>query len=378
MLNPVMPLTYPFLLLNKEKCLENIERMISKAKKNNLKFRPHFKTHQSAEIGNWFKQSGVDACTVASFPMAEYFASAGWTDITVAFPVSTFDSATINQLGKSINLNIISSSYKNLIAINGSISCKVGIYIELDCGHNRSGISPDNTREIALMINIVEQNEFYQFKGFLTHAGHTYSAKSVDEVKAIHHKTLKILTQLKSFWKDSYPEISISYGDTPSCAISENFWGIDEIRPGNFVFYDLTQASIGSCSIDNIAVALICPVIDIYPERGEAIIRGGAVHLSKDSITQPDQNKSFGLVCPFNGEFWEKSYDGLWLKSISQEHGVIAANDTELINNLKPGQLVAILPVHSCLTLDTMGELYLADGTCISTMRKRIQAVTGC
>ncbi len=366
-----MTLTYPYLLLNKEKCLENIERMTSKAKKNNLKFRPHFKTHQSIEIGKWFKQLGVDSCTVASFPMAEYFASAGWTDITVAFPVSSYDKKSINKLGQSINLNIVFSSYKNLITVNDSIHCKIGVYVELDCGYYRSGVSPDNTREIALMVNLIEQNEFYQFKGFLTHTGQTYNTKSVDEVKAIHHTTLKLLTQLKSFWKDSYPEISISYGDTPSCSISENFWGIDEIRPGNFVFYDLMQTTIGSCSINNIAIALICPVIDVYPERGEAIIHGGAVHLSKDYITLPDQTKSFGLICPFDGKSWDQPYEGLWLKSISQEHGVVASKDKELINTLKPGDLVAILPVHSCLTLDTMGELYLSDGICIPTMRKR-------
>jgi len=367
-----MTLTYPYLLLNKEKCLENIERMISKAKKNNLKFRPHFKTHQSIEIGRWFRQSGVNACTVASFPMAEYFAADGWNDITVAFPVSPYDSDAINRLGQSVSLNIVFSSYGNQHSINDKIHCNVGVYIELDCGHDRSGISPDNTREIALMVNHIEQYEFYQFKGFLTHTGQTYSAKSIEEVKAIHHKTLKLLTQLKSFWKDSYPEISVSYGDTPSCSMAENFWGIDEIRPGNFVFFDITQSTLGSCSIDNIAVALICPVIDVYPERGEAIIRGGIVHLSKDSTALPDQTKSFGLVCPFNGETWELPYDGLWLKSISQEHGVIASSKSELINALKPGQLIAILPIHSCLTLDTMGELYLSDGTCIPTMRKRV------
>lgn len=367
-----MATTYPFLLLNKKKCLANIETMVSKAKRNNLKFRPHFKTHQSAEIGEWFKELGVDSCTVASFPMAEYFASAGWADITVAFPASPFDSESIKRLSKQINLNIITSSFNNLNALNDSIHCKVGIYIELDCGYGRSGVSYNNTREIALMVNLIEQNEFFRFKGFLTHSGQTYNVKTKSEVEAIHRKTISILTQIKFFWRESYPEIAISYGDTPSCSISEDFWGIDEIRPGNFVFYDVTQNTIGSCSINDIAIALICPVIDVYPDRGEALIRGGAIHLSKDSITLSDQTKSFGLICPFNGETWEKPYDGLWLKSVSQEHGIIASNNSELINNIKPGQLVAILPIHSCLTLDSMGELYLQDGTCISTMRKRV------
>lgn len=362
---------YPYLLVDKKKCLDNIEKMLSKAKKNNLRLRPHFKTHQSIEVGEWYRSFGIDACTVSSFPMAKYFASAGWTDITVAFPASPFDVEMINAIGQTINLNIISSSFKNLNSFVNDIRCKLGIYIELDCGHDRSGISPDNTREIALMVNLIEQEEFLQFKGFITHAGHTYGAKSIEEVELIHRKTLKVLTQIKTFWKDSYPEISISYGDTPSCSISENFWGIDEIRPGNFVFYDLTQSHIGSCNNNEIAVALICPVVDVYPERGEAIIHGGAVHLSKDSLTLADGTKSFGLICPFNGESWEQPYDKLWIKSISQEHGVIASKDFEQINSLTPGQLVAILPIHSCLTVDTMGQLFLSNGTCIPTMRKR-------
>jgi len=367
-----MSLNYPYILLNKEKCLENIQRMVAKAKKNNLKFRPHFKTHQSAEIGHWFQDFGVNACTVASFRMAEYFASEGWSDITVAFPVSPFDSDSINQFAPSVDLNIIVSSYKNINSITSKIYHKVGVYIELDCGHGRSGVNPDNTREIALMVNQISQNEFYTFKGFITHTGQTYSANSKEEVETIHRKSLAILTRVKSFWKDSFPDISISYGDTPSCSISDDFWGIDEIRPGNFVFYDLTQVSIGSCTPDDIAIALICPVVDVYPERGEAVIRGGAVHLSKDFITNPDQTKSFGLVCPFDGNNWGSSYDGLWLKSISQEHGLIASRNSELITALTPGQLVAILPIHSCLTVDTMGELYLNSGDLISTMRRRV------
>ncbi|RPH32294.1 MAG: alanine racemase [Bacteroidales bacterium] len=367
-----MAVTYPYLLLDKGKCLENIKKMVNKAKKNNLKLRPHFKTHQSIEVGTWYKQLGVDTCTVASFPMAKYFASGGWNDITVAFPVSIFDVEIINSIGQQINLNITTSSYKNLNSItNADIHRKLGIYIELDCGHGRSGLSPDNNREIALMVNLIEQNKYFHLKGFITHAGHTYGAESIEEVEVMHRKALKLLSQIKLFWNESYPEISISYGDTPSCSISEDFYGVDEIRPGNFVFYDVTQASIGSCTHKSIAIALICPVVDVYSERGEATIRGGAVHLSKDFILLPNGSKSYGLICPFNGKKWEQPIEGLWLKSISQEHGVIASKDADIISKLKPGQLVAILPVHSCLTVDTMGELFLSDGTSISTMRKR-------
>jgi len=364
--------TYPYLLLDKTKCIENIERMVLKAKKYNLKLRPHFKTHQSKEIGEWYKGFGITSCTVSSFQMAKYFALAGWDDITIAFPVSIFDMDIINELGKSIDINIVTSSYKNFSSFNEcNLQCRIGIFIELDCGHNRSGVNIDNTREIALIVNLIEQNKHLEFKGFITHAGHTYTAKSAKEVEIIHRKVLKSLSQIKAFWKESYPDITISYGDTPSCSISDDFWGIDELRPGNFVFYDLTQASIGSCSVENIAVALICPIVDVYPERGEAIIKSGGVHLSKDSLFLPDGSKSFGTVCNFNGETWGNPIDGMYIKSISQEHGVITCKKSEEFI-LKVGQLIAILPVHSCLTLDSMGELFLSDGSKIGTMRERI------
>jgi D-serine deaminase-like pyridoxal phosphate-dependent protein len=49
----------PTLVIDKEVCLRNIERMVQKAKEHHLLFRPHFKTHQSAEIGEWFREFGV-------------------------------------------------------------------------------------------------------------------------------------------------------------------------------------------------------------------------------------------------------------------------------------------------------------------------------
>lgn len=68
----MFPLVEPTLLLDKQKCLSNIAMMIEKARKNNIIFRPHFKTHQSHEVGRWFRSFGVDKITVSSVKMAEY------------------------------------------------------------------------------------------------------------------------------------------------------------------------------------------------------------------------------------------------------------------------------------------------------------------
>ena len=72
-----------------------------------LDFRPHFKTHQSAYIGQWIKDKGIEKCTVSSVKMAEYFAAHNWEDILIAFPVNIREASAINGLAESINLQIL-------------------------------------------------------------------------------------------------------------------------------------------------------------------------------------------------------------------------------------------------------------------------------
>src|SRR5690606_14524169 len=93
--------------LDKEVVLRNIERMAKKAAEHRLRFRPHFKTHQSAEVGEWFRAFGVEAITVSSVRMAEYFAVSGWNDITIAFSVNVLELFNINRLAANIRLNVL-------------------------------------------------------------------------------------------------------------------------------------------------------------------------------------------------------------------------------------------------------------------------------
>ena len=58
-----------------------------------------------------------------------------------------------------------------------------------------------------------------------------------------------------------------SIGDTPAMSVVDNFDVIDEIRPGNFVFYDVMQQNIGFCYFEDIAVALAVQVVAKHPER---------------------------------------------------------------------------------------------------------------
>jgi len=357
----------PTLVLDKEICLHNIERMARKAAEHHLRFRPHFKTHQSAKIGEWFKLFDVDCITVSSVRMAEYFASNGWNDITLAFPLNVLEIANINRLAANINLNVLVENKEAAAALAKKITYPLGVYLKIDTGYHRTGIGSSKTGIIQTVLSQIDGNNKLTFKGFLSHTGHTYSALSVNEIFSRHFDALLKLKSLKQRFQRNYPNIEISLGDTPSATICTNFNGVNELRPGNFVFYDLMQQNLGVCSMDDIAVRMVCPVVSKHNSRNEIVIYGGAVHFSKESITNVNGKPIYGrIVIVKNGE--KSLLDPLnYISRLSQEHGILKVTQNQF-KNFEVGDLVEIIPVHSCLTANLMGYYRTIEGETIEMM----------
>lgn len=341
--------------------------MSRKAKDLHLNFRPHFKTHQSAEIGEWFREAGVQCITVSSLTMANYFADAGWEDITIAFSVNIPEIPEINELAGRIKLNVLIENTEGLQALQEKITWHTGVFIKIDTGYNRTGIEANRTPLIDNLLDGIQKSPLLQFKGFLSHTGHTYQANSTHDVFSRHFDALLKMKALKTRYQNEWPELIISLGDTPSCSICDNFDGVDEIRPGNFVFYDLMQYKLGVCQLSDIAVRMVCPVISVHPSRNEVVIYGGAIHFAKDSIVNLDGKLLYGRVVVNEDEtkilLDEKNY----LHALSQEHGILKINPREL-HFFKPGELIEIIPVHSCLTANLMKEYLTTDGEILKMM----------
>jgi D-serine deaminase-like pyridoxal phosphate-dependent protein len=365
----MLKLTEPTLLLDKEKCLKNIKQIVEKAKKHNVVLRPHFKTHQSHQIGRWFRDLGVEKITASSLKMAEYFADDGWRDITVAFPVNVHEIDRINYLAENITLNLLVVAPETIEWLANGLKYPVNVLVEVDCGDHRTGLNTDDFQTIDQILSEINRFELITFQGFLTHAGHSYGIRSDNGALAnLHQESLALIKPLKAKYSAQFPDLIMSYGDTPTCSIMDDFSGVDEIRPGNLVFYDFVQTEIGACSLDQIAVAMACPVVAKYPERNEFVIYGGAVHLSKDSMILSDGAKTFGKVVNLTENGWETSETGAFLKSLSQEHGVVYAPD-EYLEKIKPGDFIGVLTIHSCLTADLNGSYLTLEGETISKFR---------
>jgi len=231
-------------------------------------------------------------------------------------------------------------------------SATLEVFIKIDTGYHRTGLPPDSP-EIEEITVFLKSTDKLSFSGFLTHAGNTYHAKGKEEILKIMSSAGKQLSGLKNRYIKDFPGIITSYGDTPSCSMADDCPGFDEIRPGNFAYYDVMQYHIGSCGLNEIAVAVACPVVSLHPGREEMVVYGGAIHLSKENIEAGDGFKFYGYVVNFTGNGWSNPLPGAYVSSLSQEHGIIKIPE-KYLKNYKPGNLIGILPVHSCLTANLL------------------------
>jgi len=356
----------PTLILNPVTACRNLSRMSDKAQAQKIRFRPHFKTHQSAEIGEWFRAEGIHAITVSSLDMAEYFAAHGWQDIMVAFPINIRQMKTIQKLAERIHLELLVESTEAVQVLGRHLKSRVDLWIKIDSGAGRTGINWDLPCEVAALINEIRRFPQLNLRGILTHAGHTYTPSPQEIVKR-YHEAVKRMNQLRREL-NGFGELEVSVGDTPGCTLAEDLGKVDEIRPGNFIFYDAMQLYFGVCQPEDIAVVLACPVVAKHPRRNEIIIHGGAIHLSKDCFKIGEQT-IYGLIALPEESQWSKPLASAYVCSLSQEHGVVRLSPAD-IQRLQVGDIICVIPAHSCLAVHAMGNYLTLDGRIIHTLNR--------
>ena len=364
-----MTITKPTLVLDERRARRNIARMAGRARRFGVRFRPHFKTHQSHHIGRIFREFGVEAITVSSVDMAAYFAADGWADILIAFPFNVLEVDEIGRLASRCHLGLLVESPDGLAELSRRIAKPVDIWVKVNAGCNRAGIDWNDLDLLARTCREATRRPGLCLRGLLTHNGRTYAARTLGGLARIHADAMqKMRGARKALAGAGFEGLGISVGDTPSCSRLDDFAGADEIRPGNFVLHDVMQLELGTCGEEAIAAAVACPVVSTHPARDEAVIYGGAIHLSKEELPTSREGRIYGRVCRRRGSGWGRILPATVVTSLYQEHGIVKTIATEL-KKIKAGDVLFVLPVHSCLTVNLFEEYVRVDGLRIPTIR---------
>ncbi|MHA2140529.1 MAG: alanine racemase [Candidatus Thorarchaeota archaeon] len=355
----------PATLVDYDRLVQNVKNMANKAREYRLALRPHVKTHKCVEIAEIQRNYGASGITVSTMGEALFFAENGFHDITLATPIAPDKMNAAAKLAIKIKFRVIidhPAALKELRQRFKKVKEELDVLLKVDCNYHRSGVDPSKKGSLALAEKINKARGL-NFAGILTHGGHSYYAKTPEEIKAVADEEqrvmLKFAKDLKKRKKALAPKI-ISIGSTPTMMLAESIQeGITEIRPGSYVFYDYTQVALGVCKPYHCALSVLSSVISAYPKR--LILDAGATALSLDLGPRdllPDCG--FGqIISDYDeGEFAQNTD----INSLSQEHGKVILTKGSPLKGLVPGSRVRILPNHSCLAANLSSRFYVTSG----------------
>ncbi|HEY2866863.1 MAG TPA: alanine racemase, partial [Pyrinomonadaceae bacterium] len=340
----------PSLLLDLNRIGRNAARMSEIACRNSVRLRPHIKTHKCIEVARIQTEGHDGAITVSTLEEARAFAKHGFSDITYAVPIERgkfADAIEIKRGGTMLNLlTDDAATVRELNKAASEAGEKFDVFLKIDCGTHRVGVEPDSADAIDIPRQIADAANL-NFAGILTHAGHSYDVRTKEEILKIARHERDVMVELAvRLRSDGIDVPCVSIGSTPTMTHVDNLDGIDEIRPGNYIFFDGYQATLGSCAFDDTALTVLTAVTHKDASRRKLVVDAGAIALSKDrGPTHLDPACGYGHVLDIEG-----SETGMRVTGMSQEHGEIVAGDSPAFDRIKVGDRLRILANHSCLT----------------------------
>ncbi len=319
----------PALVLDINRVKRNAENMANRVRSFGAILRPHIKTHKCVEIAQIQTTGQFNRLTVSTLAEARAFVSKGFRDITYAVPIEPgkfVEACEISRDCERFAVITDDSTVPGLLNETAKRSnVKIDVFLKVDCGYHRCGVEV-NSPDAFQIPRMITDSSNLRFAGILTHAGHSYHARSREELLEIARIERDLMKEFASHLKAKDIEVPcISIGSTPTLSCIDHLDGIDEARPGNYIFYDAFQATLGSCSIDDCALTVLAAVIHRDPVHRKIVVDAGAIALSKDrGAVEFDAQCGYGRVLDLWGDDLNLRVD-----SLSQEHGIIKVEDVD-------------------------------------------------
>jgi D-serine deaminase-like pyridoxal phosphate-dependent protein len=354
MVTPRLPeaLDTPALVIDLDVVERNAERVAREMAERGIAVRPHAKTHKSPELARIQLAHGAVGLTVGNLGEAEVFASAGITDLFIAYPIwaAHRKAERLRELLQtdgvhlSVGFDSIDGARQLAAAVRGGRR-RLPVLLELDPGNRRSGAKPAEAGEIGKAADALG----LEVRGVFTHGGHGY--RSPEAAVTAGRDEIAALTVGRDALRVEGVDVQvISAGSTPT-QHSAAHAPVTEMRPGTYLLGDRQQWSLGAQPADGIAAVVAATVVSRAVD-GQVVVDAGAKTLTKD-------------VAPYLvGHGAIPAYPDAVIERVSDYHGVVRIPDGTPRPNV--GEVVAIVPNHICPVVD-LRDSFLAtrDGALV-------------
>ncbi len=326
----------------------NVRRMADRARKAGVRLRPHAKTHKIPELARLQLAAGAAGISLAKIGEAEVFAAAGFEDVFLAYPVVGAEKARrLLALSDRMRLAIGADSVEGAASV-GSVfhgaGRRIDVLLKVDCGYHRIGVAPEKAPEAALRL---AELPGIALRGLFTHAGHAYLARTPEAVEGIARAEGEILAgAAEAVRAAGLPVAEVSVGSTPTARAAMAVRGVTECRPGNYVYHDASQVSLGTCTVEDCAMTVIATVVSV-PAPDRAVLDCGSKTLSSDTLRP--EGPGHGWILGRRSR----------IEKLSEEHGVVRVEPGE---SFRVGERVRVLPNHACVVSNLHDRVTLVRG----------------
>jgi D-serine deaminase-like pyridoxal phosphate-dependent protein len=315
----------------------NLERVSQYAKQHNLRLRPHTKTHKSHEVALRQLELGAAGLTVAKIGEAEVLVpQLPPVDLLIAFPI--FGERKVARLRQIAERTQVTVALDSLDAAEQLKGTGAAILVEIDVGLGRVGVTPGEALELAMAVQGIDG---VRFRGLTFYPGHIKH----EDPQAIHVLSQLIEKTVSEFERRGvHPEI-VSGGSTPALFHSHEIEGLNEIRPGTYVYNDLNTVESGACTLGDCAASVLVTVVSL-PRAGAMIVDGGSKTFSSDRLSG-SSTISFGRLVEDPAAVFHK---------MNEEHGFIDISRCSRKFHL--GEKLHIIPNHVCVVMNLHEKVY--------------------
>ena len=341
----------PCLILDQARMMRNIDRIHGRLAGTGVSYRAHLKTAKSVEVARRQMLTPSGPAMVSTLREAEVFADACVTDMIYGVGIAPQKLDQVLGLrARGINLSLIldSVAQAEAVAAASTAALPLAALIEIDCDGHRSGVKPDDTGLLTAIAAALTPAA--ELRGVLTHGGESYAARGRAALEAAAEgERLAVVTAAESLRSVGYACPVVSAGSTPTLMSAVSFDGLSEFRAGVCVFFDLFQAGVGVCRVDEIALSVLTTVIGHQPEKGWIITDAGWMAMSRDRGTATQSvDQGYGVVCALDGV----PLPDLIVIGANQEHGILAPRPGSgaPVPELPLGTRLRVLPNHACAT----------------------------
>jgi len=342
----------PEVVVDLQRLRRNISRTASAAAERGIQLRPHTKTHKMPQVGALQIEAGARGIQVAKLSEAEVFAGAGFNDVFIGYPL-----VGARKLSRLVDLIQTTKARISVAADAVEVAAPIAeaaahagvvvpVVIEVDTGMHRLGVVPgEPTLDLALRLTELDGIEL---AGLFAHEGHVYTqARSMDEKREMTRVAcFELIETAELVRARGIPVPTVSVGSSGTFRFAIECEGVTEVRPGTYVFNDLSQLLQGAATAEELAAYVVVTVVG-RPEATRVVIDAGSKVLTSDRLLTPDPAVTFGAAA---------GHPGAHIVRLSEEHGVLEVPPGA---DIRIGDRLAVVPNHICPVIN------LADGVSV-------------